>query len=120
MQAFTTSTQGIFDAPVGTIRFGAEIESVVADAVELLGDSEVLQFARESYRPGETFGSAFGRLFARLFADWGVILLDASDPALSEISQPIYRSAIEGAVESTGEIANEGQRTRGRWLSSAG
>lgn len=115
LQAFTTSTQGIFDAPVGTIRFGAEIESVVADAAELLGDSEVLQFARESYRPGETFGSAFGRLFARLFADWGVILLDASDPALSEISQPIYRSAIEGAVELTEKLL-----TRGRELEAAG
>ena len=57
-----------------------------------LGDSEVTSFLRESYRPGENFGSAFARLFSRLFADWGVVLLDASDPELQQIAQPIYRA----------------------------
>ncbi len=114
LQTFTAATQGVPDAPVGAITFGAEIEPVVAAAAELLGDSEVTDFLRNSYRPGETFGSAFARLFARLFADWGVILLDSSDPALSKLSQPIYHAAIERAVE-----LNEKLLARGRELEAA-
>ncbi len=115
LQTFTTPTEGVADAPVGAITFGAEIEPVVAAAAELLGDSEVTGFLRDSYRPGETFGSAFARLFARLFAEWGVILLDASDPALSKVSQPIYHAAIERADE-----LNDKLLARGRELEAAG
>jgi bacillithiol synthase len=114
LQTLTTPTLGVPDAPVGAITFGPEIEPVVAAAAELLGDSEVTEFLRDSYRPGETFGSAFARLFTRLFADWGVILLDASDPALSKLSQPIYHAAIERAVE-----LNDKLLARGRELEAA-
>ena len=72
----TTPTHGVEDAPVGTIVFGPEIEKVVEEAAALLGETELTGMLRESYRPGETFGSAFAKLFARLFADWGVVLLD--------------------------------------------
>src|SRR5207245_10956306 len=69
-------TQGPSDAPVSTVSFVPEIESVVKTASELLGDTT--NFLRETYRPGETMGRAFARLFTRLFGDWGVILLDSS------------------------------------------
>ena len=115
LQTLSAPTQGLPDAPVGAITFGAEIEPVVAAAAERLGDSEVTGFLRASYRPGETLGSAFARLFARLFAEWGVILLDSSDPALSELSQPVYHAAIERAPE-----LNERLLARGRELEAAG
>src|SRR5262249_48040610 len=51
------------------------------------------------YHSGEMFGVAFARLCARLFAEWGVILLDASDPELHRVAQPIYRAAIERSEE---------------------
>ncbi len=82
---------------MGTVTFGPEIEPVVEAAAGLLGDSEVTKFLREAYRPGENFGSAFARLFSRLFAEWGVILLDASDPEFHRIAAPIYSAAIERA-----------------------
>jgi bacillithiol biosynthesis cysteine-adding enzyme BshC len=44
-------------------------------------------------------GSAFARLMARLFADWGVILLDQSDPAFHELAKPILRQAVERSTE---------------------
>jgi bacillithiol synthase len=50
-----------------------------------------------------------------LFADWGVILLDASDPELHAIAEPIYRSAIERAVE-----LDDALLARGRALESVG
>ncbi len=80
--------RGLPDAPVGTVTFGPEIEPLLKPPRDSLGDSEVTNFLREAYRPGENFGSAFARLFSRLFADWGVILLDASDPELHRIAAP--------------------------------
>ena len=73
------------------------------------------KFLREAYRPGENFGSAFARLFSRLFAQWGVILLDASDPELHRIAAPIYSAAIERAAE-----LDDALLARGRELEAAG
>jgi len=110
-----TPTRGLPDAPVGSIAFGAEIETVVAQAVELLGPSEATDVLSDCYRPGETFGSAFARLFTRLFAEHGVILLDASDPELHRIAEPLYRAAIERARDLDAALL-----ARGKELESAG
>ncbi|MGA8153081.1 MAG: bacillithiol biosynthesis cysteine-adding enzyme BshC [Terriglobales bacterium] len=97
------------DAPVGTVTFGDEMDLLVNSAAESLGDSEIVDTLRRCYRPGETYGSAFARLFARLFADFGVILLDASDPELHHISQPVYREAIERSAELDKSLLARGQ-----------
>jgi bacillithiol synthase len=115
LQKLTVPAAGVANAPVGTVRFGAEIEPVVEASAGFLGDSEVAGFLREAYRPGETFGSAFARLFALVFADWGVILLDAADPEFHQIAQPLYRAAIERAAE-----LDEALLTRGSELEAAG
>jgi bacillithiol synthase len=99
LQNLSATTRGLTDAPVGTVTFGPEIEPLIEAAAGLLGDSEATNILRESYRPGENFGSAFARLFARLFAEWGVILLDAADPELQGIAAPIYGAAVERASE---------------------
>ncbi len=108
-------SQGLADAPVGTIRLGSEIDSAVARATALLGDTEVATWLRESYRPGETMGSAFARLLARLFADWGMILLDQSDPAFHDLAKPMLRQAVERAAE-----LDEALLARGKALEVAG
>ena len=114
LQKLTAPIEGLAEAPVGRARFGAEIQSVVDAAAGLLGTSEISDFLREAYRPGENFGSAFARLFARLFADWGVILLDPSDSEFHQISEPIYQAAIERAAE-----LDEALLARGRALEAA-
>lgn len=101
LETLVSGAQTKADAPVGTIKFGSEIAAVVAHAKQLLGDSEPAELLGESYRAGETFGSAFAKLFARLFADFGVILLDGSDPELDRIAAPLYSAAIERAGEIT-------------------
>jgi bacillithiol biosynthesis cysteine-adding enzyme BshC len=115
LQKFSATTRGLPDAPVGTVTFGPEIEPVVEAAAALLGDSDVTKFLREAYRPGENYGSAFARLFSRLFAEWGVVLLDASDPELRRIARPIYSAAIERAAE-----LDDALLARGRELEAAG
>ncbi len=106
---------GLEDAPVGTIRLGSEIEPVIERAAALLGDTDVATWLREAYRPGETMGSAFARLFARLFADWGVILLDQSDPAFHDLAKPILRQAVERSAE-----LDDALLVRGKALEAAG
>lgn len=114
-ELFKVDGHAVADAPVGTVKFGAEIESVVEHAAALLGDSEVATWLREAYRLGETLGSAFGRLFARLFADWGIILLDPSDKEFHELAKPLFRTAIERASE-----LDEALLARGKAIEAAG
>jgi len=115
LQKLTAPVTGAPDGPVGTLRLDPGIEAVVEAASGLLGPSEISDFLREAYRPGEPLGSAFARLFTRLFADWGVILLDAADPELHSVAQPIYQAAIERAVE-----LDEALLARGKALEAAG
>jgi bacillithiol biosynthesis cysteine-adding enzyme BshC len=93
------TAKGKEDAPVGTVELGAQISELLATLRESLGASEFLSALEECYRPDETFGTAFAKFFARLFADYGVILLDGSDPELDEIAAPLYRQAIEQSSE---------------------
>jgi bacillithiol biosynthesis cysteine-adding enzyme BshC len=108
-------SNAVNDAPVGTVKFGPEIGTVVERAAALLGDSEVATWLREAYRPGETLGSAFALLFARLFADWGVILLDPADKDFHSVAKPLFRAALERASE-----LDEALLTRGKALEAAG
>ena len=111
----TFESNAVDDAPVGTVKFGPEIESVVERAAALVGDSEVTTWLRRAYRPGETLGSAFALLFARLFADWGVILLDPADKDFHDLAKPLFRAAIERASE-----LDEALLGRGKALEAAG
>jgi bacillithiol biosynthesis cysteine-adding enzyme BshC len=115
LQTIVTATQGLPNAPVGTVRFGTEIQFAVDAVGALLGESEAVSSLRACYRPGENFGTSFARLFAQWFAEWGVILLDASDPELHQIAEPVYRSAIERSAE-----IEEALLGRGRELEAAG
>ncbi|HXE90645.1 MAG TPA: bacillithiol biosynthesis cysteine-adding enzyme BshC [Terriglobales bacterium] len=99
LERIETSSRGGENAPVGSIRLGAEIEEAVRAASRVLGDSEACEFLRESYRPGETLGGAFARLFSRLFRDSGIVLVDASDPELHRIAEPVLRAAAVAAAD---------------------
>jgi bacillithiol biosynthesis cysteine-adding enzyme BshC len=98
------------DAPVGTIKFGSEIDGAVSAAADLLGDSEVTEWLRLAYRPGETLGSAFALLFSRLFAEFGVILLDPTDKDFHELAKPLLKAAIEQAGELDDALLEQGKK----------
>ncbi len=97
------------DAPVGTIRLGQEVETVVGRATELLGDAEAAKWLRESYRPDQTLGSAFGSLFAKIFADFGVVLLDPSDKDFHDLAKPLMIAAAERAAELDDALLDRGK-----------
>src|SRR5579863_3638914 len=108
LQVLATSSHDVPGAPVSAVRFDQEIVPVVEQAVALLGESDAAQFLKQCYGPGETLGSAFARLYSRIFADWGVIVLDASDPELARVSVPIYRAAVERAAELSSALLKQG------------
>lgn len=115
LHTIATTSHGIDDAPVGTVTFGPEIEAAVQSAVDLLGATNATQLLRETYRQGETLGSSFARMFARLFAEWGVVLIDPSEAVFHAVAAPIYRRALEHAVE-----LDESLLERGKQLETAG
>ena len=108
-EPFAVDSKGVADAPVGTVKFGSEIEAVVERAAVLLGDSDLTSWLRQAYRPGQNLGSAFGLLFAKLFADWGVILLDPSDKGFHDLAKPLFRAAIERAAELDDALLDRGK-----------
>jgi len=114
-ERLSTPTQGTPGAPVGGIRFGEEIIPVTERAAALLGESEVAEWLRAAYRPGETFGGAFARFYTRVFASLGIIILDPDDAELHGLAGSIYTGAIENASD-----LNEGLLQRGRAFSRAG
>ncbi len=99
LTAFTAPAEGKPDSPVASVRFAAGTAELVEKAAELLGDSEVAGYLRESYREGETFSGAFARLYTRLFGEHGLILLDPADAELHRIAAPLFVEAIERAGE---------------------
>ena len=108
LQVLETSSHDVPGAPVSAVKLGEEITPLVEQAAALLGDSEATQFLRDSYRPGENMGTAFARLYARVFADYGVILLDASDAELDRVAEPIFAAAIERSEELTQALLARG------------
>ena len=114
-EKLVAGSRGVENAPVGSVRFGPEIEPVVERAAWLLGDAEATGWLREAYRPGETLGSAFARFYTRMFADWGVVLLDPSDKDFHDLAKPLFRAAIERASE-----LDEALLSRGKALEAAG
>ena len=110
IERIATPTVGIASAPVGGIRFGEEILTIVEQAVALLGESEAAEWLRAAYKPGETFGSAFARFYAQVFGTLGVILLDPDDAALHALASPIYSGAIEHAAELNDALLQRGQQ----------
>jgi bacillithiol biosynthesis cysteine-adding enzyme BshC len=115
LETLTSTSKDVPGAAVSSVRFGDEINSVVDQAVKLLGDGEASQMLRDCYRPGENLGSAFAQLYARIFTDWGVILIDPSDPDLARVIKPIYRAAVEKSGELSALLLE-----RGKALDAAG
>ena len=104
--------------PVGRIPLGAQIESLVEEAAEMLanqGSDLLAQYLVESYRPEETYGGAFGKLFARLFAQHGLILMDPLDADLHKVAAPLYQHALAER-----DALNEKLLQRGEDLDHAG
>lgn len=114
LRKLTITPQVTEGAPVGAVKFENDIEKIVNEALELLGESEVAGVLRASYTPGSSFGDAFANLFSNLFAEFGVVILDASDVELHRIAAPIYVAAVEHAGEINSALMNRNKELENR------
>ncbi|MGA2809997.1 MAG: bacillithiol biosynthesis cysteine-adding enzyme BshC [Candidatus Acidiferrum sp.] len=115
---FELSGPAIAGQPVGRIALGsasAEIVRQASDLLEQQGSSLLAHILRDSYSPGETYGSAFAKMFARVFAGRGLILLDPLDPELHRVAAPMYERAAAQRDE-----LNQALLYRGKELEKAG
>jgi bacillithiol biosynthesis cysteine-adding enzyme BshC len=106
------------DRRVGEILQGDEVKSLVAKAGALLEGSYAEEFAaalRESYAPGETYGSAFGKLMSRIFAGRGIIFIDPLDERLHRLSASVYHRALNETQQ-----LRDGLLARSKELESSG
>lgn len=109
LHSLKTSSHDVLDAPLNKIPLASDIRELVAQAAEVLGESEITEILRQAYRPGVTLGDAFARLFTNLLSRWGVIMLDAADPELHTLARPIYSAAAEHAVALDDALLRRGQ-----------
>jgi bacillithiol synthase len=103
---------------VGDVHFDDAVTGLVSQAAEALegpGAEEVSKALRESYVPGESYGSAFGKLLARLLAGKGIIFIDPLDARLHRLAAGVYRRALDdsGAIRAA-------LQTRGKELERSG
>jgi len=83
---------------VGEIALGDGVTALVAEAAGKLEGSDAERIAnalRESYAPGETYGSAFGKLLTRLLEGRGIVFIDPLDARLHRLSAATYRRALD-------------------------
>jgi bacillithiol synthase len=104
--------------PVGRIPLGPASSEIVREASDILerqGSPLLAHILRDSYAPGETYGSAFAKMFARIFTGRGLILLEPLDPELHRIAAAIYERAAKDR-----DTLNESLLQRGKDLDKAG
>jgi bacillithiol biosynthesis cysteine-adding enzyme BshC len=128
-RAFWSTRQGLarFELPtreefdgrrVGEIPLGDGVQSLIAEASKTLEGicmDTVSAALRDSYAPGETFGSAFAKLMARLLASHGVIFLDPLDARLHRLAAPIFARALNESPS-----LRDALRSRSKELEAAG
>ena len=115
LERLTVDVNGTTGAPMSEQRLETQVEKVVSEAAVLLGDTQLVDILRETYRPGETMSGAFAKLFARVFAAHGLVLLDPADAELHRLVRPLFRRAVAESAE----IARTLQE-RGKALEQAG
>jgi bacillithiol synthase len=82
---------------VGEIPLGDAVLPLLADAIKTLDGlcaEKTSAALRESYVPGETYGTAFGKLMSRLLVGRGIIFLDPLDALFHHLAVPILRNAV--------------------------
>jgi len=104
----------VLNAPVGAVGFNAAIRPVVEALRATLPDSPesiaLLGMVEAAYRPGVHFGGAFAQLLAGLLSGYGVLMVEAIDPALHRLSSGVFRTAIECAAEISKELRDRNAR----------
>ncbi len=88
--------------PVSQIRLDDNITKTIESLDDQIIDTEfkndILKNLTTQYQKGRSFSQAFAGWFAHLFSDYGVILLDASDPRLKSLALPVFERELRQEI----------------------
>ncbi len=91
--------------PVSGVILPGQITALINELDALSLDTEfkteILQALREAYQPGRSLGEAFGRWIMHLLQDFGLILIDPSDPEIKKLAADIFIKEIQENSPST-------------------
>ena len=109
--------------PMSERRWGPGVESALDALVQIIhGQQDNLSYlkqSRDAYTPSATVAGSFRQVVAELFAPFDLLIADAADPALKQLSLPILSAALEqhssheAALRSTSErLTSAGYHTQ--------
>ncbi len=102
--------------PACELVFTTEVSDCIRRLEELTPASEfrsaILEHVKEAYRPGRTFAEAFANWMTRLFGSYGLILVDASHPALKELGKEVFYREIAESSPSTKRAIEDSSRLK--------
>jgi bacillithiol synthase len=85
--------------PVGAIKFGPEIASLLDTLEGALEGTDfratVMEMARETYAEGTTFRDAFARMLRALLPDTGLVIFAQDDPRAKRLAASVWQKEIE-------------------------
>ncbi len=87
--------------PVYQIHPSDEVTALIDRLVEAAGTSDFTpswsRALRDAYRPENSFSDAFARWMTTLLGEFGLILIDPSDPEFKTLAAPVFRREIDNA-----------------------
>lgn len=99
---------------VGSVIFSGEIQTALAQFLEVLPNSEFKQEFQSrlasSYCEGKSFASAFGEIFSCLFSNYGLILIDPQSEPLKVLVLPALESIVLRCEKLHSLIQSQSQR----------
>ncbi len=91
--------------PAFKVHLTAQVEECHRAFAETLVDSEfkgeILAVLAQAYAPGKSLVEAFAHWLLYLLRDFGIVLLDPTDPELRRLAAPVFQREIEGRSPST-------------------
>jgi bacillithiol biosynthesis cysteine-adding enzyme BshC len=104
------------EQPVGDVTLTTPPSDELSAALQGLPFSDdVVQLARDTYRPGVTMGGAFASLMRRLLAKFDVLYVDPMLSAFRQLAAPALRAAVDAAHDLSARVLQ-----RNRDLGEAG
>jgi bacillithiol biosynthesis cysteine-adding enzyme BshC len=89
--------------PVGQVKLGESISTVVDELFELLPASEfaadMKALVKSAWQPGRGYVDSFATMMTALLGRYGLIFLDPLDPELKKLAAPLYSEAARRAPE---------------------
>lgn len=105
LSTFTCELDSADRKPAYKVHLTDNVENCHRAFAENIFDSdfktEILAALAEAYAPGRSLLEAFARWINYLLGDFGLVLLDPTDPALRRLAVPVFQREIEGRSPST-------------------